>query len=178
MLTPPVHVAVSLLSSGFAFLLLFQSIHQFSLGYASSQSLVLQSHEIEYYEHNFMGVLAWLMGGLSHIARTCLLWDVMRAHGHDMGGGTIFLLLSSFFVILAYFFFAYRNSLSAKVAAISAALTSIFLAISLFHAASLNHVAPGAAIGAAVGLWLYALLGKKNTIRLHSLTADSNCLSH
>jgi hypothetical protein len=100
------------------------------------------------------------MGGFSHIARICLLWDVMRAHGHDLGGGTIFLLLSGFFVILVYFFYAYRSSLSAKVAAISAALMSLFLSAALFHASSLNHVAPGAAIGAAVGLWLYALLGQ------------------
>lgn len=141
-----------------AFLLLFQAIHQLALGYANSASLHLQSHDIEYYEHNFAGVLAWLMGGLCHIARLCLLWDVMAAHGHEIGGGTLFLLLSSFCVICTYFFYAYRNSLSAKVAAVTAALMSVFLACALFHASALQHVAPGSAIGAAVGLWIYAIL--------------------
>lgn len=143
----------------FAFLLLFQGVHQLALGYASNQSLsVLQSHEIEYYEHNFAGVLAWLMGGLSHVARVCLIFDVSAAHGQSIGGGAIFLMLSSAMIILTYFFYAYRKSLSATVAAISAAAMSVFLSAALFHASSLNHVAPGSAIGAAVGLWLYALL--------------------
>jgi hypothetical protein len=141
-----------------AFLLLFQAVHQFALGYASSASLQLQVHEIEYYERNFAGVVAWLMGGLSHIARMCLLWDVSYAHGHEIGGGTIFLLLSSFFVLVTYFFYAYRSSLSAPVAAVSSALLSLFLSAALFGASSMQHVAPGSAIGAGVGLWMYALL--------------------
>ena len=127
-----------------------------------------------FFQHNFAGVVAWLMGGLSHIARACLMWDVMRAHGHEIGGGTILLLLASMFVIIAYFFFAYRSSLSAKVAAITAALMSIFLSIALFHASSLNHVAPGAAIGAGVGLWLYALLGQNRTKRYQAITQNCN----
>lgn len=109
-------------------------------------------------EHNFAGVLAWLMGGLSHVARLCLMFDVSAAHGQSIGGGAIFLLLSGAMIILVYFFLAYRSSLSATVAAVSAAVMSIFLSAALFHASSLNHVAPGSAIGAAVGLWLYALL--------------------
>ena len=109
-------------------------------------------------EHNFAGVLAWLMGGLSHVARLCLMFDVSAAHGQSIGGGAIFLMLSSAMIILVYFFYAYRSSLSATVAAISAAAMSVFLSAALFHASSLNHVAPGSAIGAAVGLWLYALL--------------------
>lgn len=60
----------------FAFMLLFQGVHQLALGYASAQSLQLQSHDIEFYEHNLWGVVAWLMGGLTHVARLCLIWSV------------------------------------------------------------------------------------------------------
>ena len=62
----------------FAFMLLFQGVHQLALGYASAQSLQLQSHDIEYYEHNLWGVVAWIMGGLTHVARLCLIWSVTR----------------------------------------------------------------------------------------------------
>ena len=92
----------------------------------------------------------------------------MRAHGESMGGGTLFLLLFGSSVLAVYFFYAYRSSLSARVAAVSHALMALALSFALFHASNLNHVAPGSAIGAAVGLWMYALLGQLSATQIGS----------
>lgn len=98
----------------------------------------------------------------------------MRAHGETMGGGTLFLLLFGFSVLAVYFFYAYRSSLSARVAAVSHALMALALSSALFHASNLSHVAPGSAIGAAVGLWMYALLGQSISTQIGSRVGGSD----
>jgi len=144
--------------SWLSFLCLFHAAHQFALSYSNSATLELQSHDIEYYSHDLSGALAWLFGGCGLLARLCLAWDVLRAHGKDMGVGALFLLLLGGAVLLLYFFYAYRSSFSSTVAAISQAVLDVIVALALLHAAALNHVAPGAAIGAAVALWIHAIV--------------------